>query len=92
MITSTLSRGLMNPHYLHERPSSISSEAWSAHQRTKHTPSTCGITFTVRVLRYTLYFMSDMCLLADVFQAIRNNSLEEYHLDPAYFVSAPQLA
>ena len=39
-----------------------------------------------------LYLLSDICLLADVFQMFRNNSLNEYQLDPAYFVSAPQLA
>ena len=39
-----------------------------------------------------LYLLSDICLLADVFQAFRNNSLDEYQLDPAYFVRAPQLA
>ena len=39
-----------------------------------------------------IYLLSDICLLADVFQAFRNNSLDEYQLDPAYFVSAPQLA
>ena len=39
-----------------------------------------------------LYLLSDICLLADVFQAFRNQSLDEYKLDPAYFVSAPQLA
>ena len=39
-----------------------------------------------------LYLLSDICLLADVFQAFRNNSLDKYQLDPAYFVSAPQLA
>ena len=33
-----------------------------------------------------------ICLLADVCHAIRNQSLDEYPLDPAYFVSAPQLA
>ena len=38
-----------------------------------------------------LYLLSDICMLADVFQAFRNNSLNEYQLDPAYFVSAPQL-
>ena len=36
-----------------------------------------------------LYLLSDICLLADVFQMFRNNSLDEYQLDPAYFVSAP---
>ena len=35
-----------------------------------------------------LYLLSDICLLADVFQAFRNISLDEYQLDPAYFVSA----
>ena len=38
-----------------------------------------------------LYLLNDMCLLADVFQAFLNNTLDEYQLDPAYFVSAPQL-
>ena len=39
-----------------------------------------------------LHLLSDICLLADVFQIFRNNTLEVYQLDPAYFVSAPQLA
>ena len=39
-----------------------------------------------------LYLLSDICLLADLFQAFRNNSLDEFQLDPAYFLSAPQLA
>ena len=39
-----------------------------------------------------LYLLSDICLLADVFHTFRNNSLDEYQLDPAYIVSAPQLA
>ena len=38
------------------------------------------------------YLQSDICLLADMFHAIRNNSLGEYQLDPAYFESASQLA
>ena len=38
-----------------------------------------------------LYLLSDICLLADLFQAFRNQSLDEYQLDPAYFVSSPQL-
>ena len=38
------------------------------------------------------YILSNICLLADVFQMFRNNSLNEYQLDPAYFVSSPQLA
>ena len=39
-----------------------------------------------------LYLLRDICLLSDVFQAFRNNSMDEYQLDPAYIVSAPQLA
>ena len=38
------------------------------------------------------YLLSDICLLAHVDQMFRNNYLDEYQLDPAYFVSAPQLA
>ena len=37
----------------------------------------------------SLYLISDICLLADAFEKFRNNSLEEYQLDPAYYVSAP---
>ena len=39
-----------------------------------------------------LYLLSDICLLADVFQAFRSQSLDEYQLDQTYFVCAPQLA
>ena len=39
-----------------------------------------------------LNFMSDIFLLADLFEMFRNNSLEEYQLDPAYFLNAPQIA
>ena len=39
-----------------------------------------------------LYLLSDICLLADVLKAFRNQSLDEYQLDPAYFLSAAQLA
>ena len=39
-----------------------------------------------------LYILSDIRLLADLFQAFRNDSLDEYQLDPANVVSAPQLA
>ena len=39
-----------------------------------------------------LYLLNAICLLADVFQAFRNQYLDEYQLDPDYFVSAPQLA
>ena len=39
-----------------------------------------------------LYLVSDVALLADVFQMFRYNSLDEYQLDPAYFMSALQCA
>ena len=38
-----------------------------------------------------LYLLSDICLLAGVFQMFRQNTLDEYQLDPAYFVSARYL-
>ena len=40
----------------------------------------------------SLYLLNNICLLADIFETFRSNSLEEYQLDPAYNVSAPQLA
>ena len=39
-----------------------------------------------------LYLLGDICLLAEVFQAFLNNSLNEYQSDPAYFLTAPKLA
>ena len=39
-----------------------------------------------------LYLLNDICILADVFETFRANSLEEYQLDPAYYTSAPELA
>jgi hypothetical protein len=39
-----------------------------------------------------LYLLCDVSLLADVFEKFRNNSLEGYQLDPAYYMSSPQLA
>ena len=39
-----------------------------------------------------VYLLPDICILADVFEAFRANSLEEYQLDPAYYMSALQLA
>ena len=39
-----------------------------------------------------LYLLSDICLLADMFQGFQKQSLDVYQLDPAYFVSALQLA
>ena len=41
---------------------------------------------------FKLYLASDVCQLADVFQNFRSNCFQNYNLDPAYFVSAPQLA
>ena len=39
-----------------------------------------------------LYLLSDVCLLADVFQNFRDICYRNYKLDPAYFISAPQLS
>jgi hypothetical protein len=39
-----------------------------------------------------LYLLSDVCLLADVFEKFRQTSLSEYQLDPVYYVSAPSLS
>ena len=38
------------------------------------------------------YLFTDVCLLEGVFETFRLTSNEEYNLDPAYFLSAPQLA
>ena len=39
-----------------------------------------------------LYVQSDTALLADVFENFRDKCLEIYELDPAHFLSAPELA
>ena len=39
-----------------------------------------------------LYLLNDICILADVFETFRANSLNEYQLDPSYYMSATQLA
>ena len=39
-----------------------------------------------------LYVQSDVLLLADVFENFRNQCLETYDLDPAYFLTLPSLA
>ena len=41
---------------------------------------------------HDLYVQSDTLLLADVFENFRNNCIEIYELDPAHFLSAPELA
>ena len=38
-----------------------------------------------------LYVQSDTLLLADVFENFRNKCIEIYELDPAHFVSSPEL-
>ena len=39
-----------------------------------------------------LYLLSDVAFLADVFQIFRYNSLDEYQMNPAYYMIAFQLA
>jgi hypothetical protein len=41
---------------------------------------------------HNLYLKCDVLLLADVFESFRTASLSTFGLDPAYFVSAPQLS
>ena len=41
---------------------------------------------------HDLYVQSDTLLLADVFENFRNKCTEIYELDPAHFLSAPELA
>ena len=41
---------------------------------------------------HDLYVQSDLLLLADVFENLRNMCIKVYELDPAHFVSAPRLA
>ena len=41
---------------------------------------------------HDLYVQSDTLLLADVFENFRNKCIEIYELDPAPFLSAPELA
>ena len=40
---------------------------------------------------YDLYVQSDTLFLADVFKNFRNKCIEIYELDPAHFLSAPEL-
>lgn len=50
--------------------------------------------FVYRTLReyMQLYLTTDLCLLSDVVDNVRAICNKAYHLDPAYFVSDPQLA
>ena len=41
---------------------------------------------------HDLYVQSDSLLLADVFENFRNMCIKVYELDPAHFLSAPELA
>ena len=41
---------------------------------------------------HDLYLKTDVLLLGNVFESFRNNSLENYKLDPAHFYTSPGLA
>ena len=51
-------------------------------------------TFGIRTLKeyLELFLLSDVCLLADVFELYREICISAYKLDPSYFLSAPHLA
>ena len=51
-------------------------------------------TFNCKTMKdyYKLYVKLDTYLLADCFENFRNKCLENYQLDPCYFVSTPGLA
>ena len=41
---------------------------------------------------HDIYLMSDTCLLADVFENFRSESMQNYGLDPVFFISSPGLS
>ena len=41
---------------------------------------------------HDLYLKSDVLLLADAFDKIRNNSLKNYGLSPSHYLSEPALS
>ena len=51
-------------------------------------------TFNMKTIReyHDLYLMSDVLLLADVFENFRDVCIENYGLDPAWYYTAPGLA
>ena len=38
-----------------------------------------------------MYVQSDTLLFADLFESVRDKCIEKYELDPAHFLSAPEL-
>ena len=51
-------------------------------------------TFNMKTMRdyHDLYLKSDVLLLSDVFENFRDVCLDNYHLDPAFYYTAPGLA
>ena len=51
-------------------------------------------TFNCKNLRdyHDLYLKTDVLILADFFEKLRNTCLENYNLDPAHYISAPGMA
>ena len=50
--------------------------------------------FNCRTMRdyHDIYLKSDVLQLADIFESFRNLGMKEYKLDPAHYVSSPQLS
>ena len=46
---------------------------------------------TIQGAYYDLHLQSDTLMLADIFENFWNMCLEVYELDPAHFLSAPEL-
>ena len=53
-----------------------------------------GLQYDMKTTRdyHDHYLLSDVLLLADVFQNFRNSAYEQHHFDPLHFITHPSLA
>lgn len=75
-------------HFFSRLHNSECSEADYAHAQNVWQKFNCG-TF---IDYHNLYLKTDVLLLADVFESFRDTTMKELGLDPAYYLSAPQLS